>query len=117
MKSIIFPDLQLSQIFRLFECYKWMLFSLLVCRKSKRPTKRSSNTLVDRRAGCSSLGGFWTENGPYRVKSDGETLFEDPYSWNSLGNILYLESPVGVGSSYQENNDLKTDDMIYFDNF
>ncbi len=51
------------------------------------------------------------------MKSDGETLFEDPYSWNSLGNILYLEPRVGVGYSYQENNDLKTDDMIYFDNF
>jgi cathepsin A (carboxypeptidase C) len=61
--------------------------------------------------GCSSLGGFWTENGPYRVKSDGKTLFEDPYSWNNLGNILYLESPAGVGYSYQENNDLKTDDI------
>ncbi len=90
-----------------------MLLSFLVCRKSKR----SGNTLAKRRAGRSSLGEFWTENGTYRVKSDGETLFEDPYSWNSLGNILHLESPVGVGYSYQENNDLKTDDMIYFDNF
>jgi carboxypeptidase C (cathepsin A) len=44
-------------------------------------------------------------------KSDGKTLFEDPYSCNSLGDILYLESSAGVGYSYQENNDLKTDDI------
>jgi cathepsin A (carboxypeptidase C) len=60
--------------------------------------------------GCSSMGGFWIENGPYRVKSDGKTLIEDSYSWNSLANILYLESPAGVGYSYQENNIHKTDD-------
>jgi carboxypeptidase C (cathepsin A) len=55
------------------------------------------------------MDGFWTENGPYRVKSDGKTFFEDTHGCNSLGDILYLESSAGVGYSYQENNDLKTD--------
>lgn len=34
--------------------------------------------------GCSSVGGLLTENGPFRVNRDGETLFENPFSWNKV---------------------------------
>ena len=50
--------------------------------------------------GCSSIEGLMTENGPFRVKADGKSLEQDPYSWNKLSNVLYLESPVNVGFSY-----------------
>ncbi|ESW31972.1 hypothetical protein PHAVU_002G282700 [Phaseolus vulgaris] len=49
--------------------------------------------------GCSSLGvGAFSENGPFRP--NGEVLIKNEYSWNRETNMLYLETPVGVGFSY-----------------
>ncbi|KAH9321431.1 hypothetical protein KI387_016070, partial [Taxus chinensis] len=51
--------------------------------------------------GCSSFGiGAMTELGPFRVQSDGKTLYTNPYAWNQVANTLFLESPAGVGYSY-----------------
>ena len=35
--------------------------------------------------GCSSLGGLFTENGPFRVNQDDRTLYENVFSWNKAG--------------------------------
>ncbi|KAJ8449765.1 hypothetical protein Cgig2_001421 [Carnegiea gigantea] len=52
--------------------------------------------------GCSSVGaGAFTENGPFRPS--GDVLLKNDYSWNQEANMLYLESPVGVGFSYSTN--------------
>ncbi|XP_022730597.1 serine carboxypeptidase II-3-like [Durio zibethinus] len=51
--------------------------------------------------GCSSFGlGAMTELGPFRVNSDGQTLFRNDYAWNNVANVIFLESPAGVGFSY-----------------
>ncbi|RHY14509.1 hypothetical protein DYB25_004266 [Aphanomyces astaci] len=48
--------------------------------------------------GCSSLTGLFTELGPFVVQPD-LTLLRNPYAWNRHMNILFVESPLGVGFS------------------
>ncbi|KAL8230894.1 hypothetical protein R6Q57_000672 [Mikania cordata] len=51
--------------------------------------------------GCSSFGyGAMEELGPFRVNSDGKTLYRNDYAWNNVANVIFLESPAGVGFSY-----------------
>merc|ERR1712166_1253063 len=49
--------------------------------------------------GCSSLGGMFTENGPY-VLDQALNVSLNPYSWNKVANMLYIEQPAGVGFSH-----------------
>ncbi|XP_058485522.1 cathepsin A-like [Solea solea] len=68
--------------------------------------------------GCSSLDGFLSENGPFHVNDDGATLYNNTFSWNQIANILYLESPAGVGYSYSDDKDYTTsDDQVADDNY
>ncbi|XP_044397739.1 serine carboxypeptidase 1 [Triticum aestivum] len=51
--------------------------------------------------GCSSLGyGAMQELGPFRVTEDNRTLSRNMHAWNSVANMIFLESPAGVGFSY-----------------
>ncbi|KAK8695284.1 hypothetical protein V6N13_000450 [Hibiscus sabdariffa] len=60
--------------------------------------------------GCSSIAyGLAEEIGPFHIRPDGKTLYLNPYSWNLAANILFLDSPVGVGYSYSNtSSDLLT---------
>lgn len=61
--------------------------------------------------GCSSLLGFFQENGPW-IMDDGESYIkENPYPWNSRANVLYIEHPAGVGYSYAATRS----DMVFDD--
>ncbi|MGH0171095.1 UNVERIFIED_CONTAM: hypothetical protein FKN15_060121, partial [Acipenser sinensis] len=68
--------------------------------------------------GCSSLDGFLTEHGPFLIQDDGTTLKYNPYSWNMIANMLYLESPAGVGFSYSDDKNYTTNDTeVSMNNF
>ena len=72
--------------------------------------------------GCSSVGGgFMSEIGPYFPNPDTTTLKSNPYAWNKIANMLYVESPAFVGFSYSNSSedkvvgDLRTaEDMVIF---
>ncbi|CAB4295987.1 unnamed protein product [Prunus armeniaca] len=52
--------------------------------------------------GCSSVGyGATEELGPFFVQKGSEPKLKfNPYTWNNAANLLFVESPVGVGFSY-----------------
>ena len=49
--------------------------------------------------GCSSLGGMFTELGPFVLDKD-LTVTLNPFSFNVAANLLFIEQPAGVGFSY-----------------
>ncbi|XP_010260054.1 PREDICTED: serine carboxypeptidase-like 25 isoform X2 [Nelumbo nucifera] len=51
--------------------------------------------------GCSSVAyGASEEIGPFRLNRSGSGLYINKFSWNILANLLFLETPAGVGFSY-----------------
>jgi len=63
--------------------------------------------------GCSSLLGFFQENGPNTVDPEHTpTHQENEYSWNKNANMLYIESPAGVGYSIWKDANLTTNDSM-----
>lgn len=68
--------------------------------------------------GCSSLAGLFTELGPFKVNDDGKTLRLNDYSFNKVANVLFLESPTGVGFSYSNALvNIHTDDSTAKENY
>jgi len=60
--------------------------------------------------GCSSLLGLFNENGPLRQTTSGGLTYTD-LSWTRNANMLYLDSPAGVGFSYSNTtSDYNTND-------
>lgn len=72
--------------------------------------------------GCSSLDGFFYEQGPFELIESTESyavhgvaLKTREYRWNRIANMVFIEQPVGVGFSYgdstvniNDNNDDNT---------
>ncbi|KAL3211801.1 hypothetical protein MRX96_036276, partial [Rhipicephalus microplus] len=51
--------------------------------------------------GTSSLLGFFSEHGPYRMNEDGD-LVRRPFAWTERFSVLYVDQPVGTGFSFTE---------------
>nr|GMD89121.1 putative serine carboxypeptidase-like 23 [Ipomoea batatas] len=67
----------------------------------KNPSSKPLVLWLNGGPGCSSIGGgAFAELGPFRPAKDGKTLNSNPYAWNNVANIIFLESPIGVGFSY-----------------
>ncbi|XXG40264.1 hypothetical protein AAC387_Pa01g1027 [Persea americana] len=84
------------------------LFYYFVEANVADPLSRPLTLWLNGGPGCSSLGaGAFMEHGPFRVGDNG-LLIQNPYSWNLESNMLYVESPIGVGFSYSN----KSEDYI-----
>ncbi|MED6197214.1 Serine carboxypeptidase-like 20, partial [Stylosanthes scabra] len=84
------------------------LFYYLVSSE-RNPVKDPLVLWLNGGPGCSSFDGFVYEQGPFKfeaAKSKGSlpTLHTNPYSWSKVSNIIYLDSPAGVGLSYSKNS-------------
>ncbi|KAM2080205.1 hypothetical protein ACFX1T_033995 [Malus domestica] len=67
----------------------------------KQPDKKPLTLWLNGGPGCSSIGGgAFTELGPFYPTGDGRGLRRNKMSWNRASNLLFVESPAGVGWSY-----------------
>lgn len=64
------------------------------------------------------MEGLFIEMGPFRVRNYGEEVNRNPWTWNRIANIIYLDAPAGVGFSYYNTTKkVFTDDEVAQDNF
>ncbi|XP_057982231.1 serine carboxypeptidase-like 45 [Malania oleifera] len=67
------------------------------------PTSKPLVLWLNGGPGCSSVGiGAFGAHGPFKPNRN-QFLTRNCYSWNKEANMLYLESPAGVGFSYSDN--------------
>ncbi|BDD60985.1 hypothetical protein MAP00_006071 [Monascus purpureus] len=59
--------------------------------------------------GCSSMIGLFQENGPCRFVNNETTPSLNPYSFNEVANVVYIDQPIGVGFSYGTDTVTSTD--------
>ncbi|KAA0053807.1 serine carboxypeptidase-like 45 [Cucumis melo var. makuwa] len=85
------------------------LFYYFVEAQTPQPTSKPLVLWLNGGPGCSSVGvGAFIEHGPFKI--NGEVLVKNEYK----ANMLYVESPAGVGFSYSSNKSFyfKIDDKI-----
>lgn len=66
--------------------------------------------------GCSSMDGLFIELGPFKFEN--HKLVLNRYSWHKLGNLLFIDQPVGTGLSFTTRakypkNDLEVNIHLY----
>ena len=69
--------------------------------------------------GCSGMLALLNENGPCTIDSHLNEV-NNPWSWTSSANVLWIDQPTGVGFSYGDSGDYDHDekgvreDMYHF---
>ena len=61
--------------------------------------------------GCSSVLAWAQEHGPWIMPDGSDQFIQNPFSWNKKANMLYIESPAGVGYSYTDKPNPEYDDV------
>lgn len=98
-------------------------FCIRFIESQSLPSNDSLLLFINGGPGCSSLFGQFEEIGPFRVAGDGQTLYENVFSWNKVvnvfvsrliwnfqvSNLLAIDAP-GTGFSWQVNS--KQDDSF-----
>lgn len=95
-------------------CNLWVLWVScgIFCRfveAAENPQDKPVIVWTNGGPGCSSVGGgLMTELGPFFAQEDG-TLKANPWSWNNVANVIFVEHPVGVGFSYSNDTSFYND--------
>ncbi|CAO1617597.1 unnamed protein product [Parajaminaea phylloscopi] len=82
---------------------KHLWFALFESRNN--PAKDPLQLWLNGGPGCSSSTGLLFELGPCSIADGGNSVVNNPHSWNNKANLLFLDQPVNVGYSYTEGSD------------
>ncbi|XWS31191.1 hypothetical protein CRYUN_Cryun23aG0056200 [Craigia yunnanensis] len=110
-----FPSKHYSGYVNIDQSHGKNLFYYFV-ESEKKPSEDPVVLWLNGGPGCSSFDGFVYEHGPFNFEAakNGSLpqLHLNLYSWSKVSNIIYLDSPVGVGFSYSKNqSDYVTADL------
>ncbi|KAF8014705.1 hypothetical protein BT93_H0498 [Corymbia citriodora subsp. variegata] len=111
-----FPSKQYSGYVTIDPDHEKRLFYYFVTSEGD-PSKDPVVLWLNGGPGCSSFDGFVYEHGCFnfeaaKTQTSLPQLHLNPYSWSKVSNIIYLDSPAGVGFSYSKNSsDYQTGDI------